>query len=133
MHDTVFRIIPNKFCRWYVELLCKTVCAVVHKRNMSQRIGRQHIVCEGEIVLSVKVRYRKDNRMNEAVDEKPMMQNLEDFLTRAVTAEVGGDLIEAERLFRLALYCDAKLHDIADCQAYILQVGPVYPADVSRV
>ncbi len=67
--------------------------------------------------------------METAVNSMSMAQKLEDFLAQACEAEVSGDKSEAERLFRMALYCEGRLRpDVTDAREYVRQVGPVYPA-----
>ena len=52
---------------------------------------------------------------------------LESFLSRACAAEAANDHKDAERLFRLALYCEGRLRpDVSSAKDYAAQVGPVY-------
>jgi hypothetical protein len=54
---------------------------------------------------------------------------LDGALSKAAVAEARGDLAEAERAFRLALFCDAKMRpDVTDMAAYVRSAGPLYPA-----
>jgi hypothetical protein len=52
---------------------------------------------------------------------------LESHLDRACEAEAAGNHRDAERLFRIALLCEAKLApEMTDARAYANQAGPVY-------
>ena len=65
--------------------------------------------------------------MNDMKNRELLTEKLDVFLTRACEAEVNGDYAEAERLFRLALYCEGRLRpDVTDAKEYVLQAGPVY-------
>jgi hypothetical protein len=54
-------------------------------------------------------------------------ERLEDSLVQACEAETRKDIVEAERLFRRALFYDAKLAGkAATAKAYIEAAGPLY-------
>lgn len=56
-----------------------------------------------------------------------MNEKLESFLVRACEAEEKHNYAEAERLFRLALYCEGRLrYDVTNAKEYVDQAGPVY-------
>jgi hypothetical protein len=65
--------------------------------------------------------------METTVNRTSMAEKLEDFLDRACEAEASGGKSEAERLFRMALYCEGRLRpDVTEAREYVRQVGPVY-------
>jgi hypothetical protein len=65
----------------------------------------------------------------ETAGREGLAVKLEGFLNRAAEAEAKGDLAEAERVFRLALFCEAKLRpDVTDAAAYVRSAGSLYPA-----
>jgi hypothetical protein len=67
----------------------------------------------------------------DAAGQENLAARLEMFLLGAAEAEARGDLAEAERAFRRALFCEAKLRpDVTDVLAYVRSAGPLYPAGV---
>jgi len=65
----------------------------------------------------------------DAAGQGNLAARLEMFLLGAAEAEAGGALAEAERTFRRALFCEAKLRpDVTDVLAYVRSAGPLYPA-----
>ena len=65
--------------------------------------------------------------MNELTNNKNLKDKLESFLNRACEAEAQGDYVQAERLFRLALYCDGRLRpDVTNAKEYAETAGSVY-------
>jgi hypothetical protein len=65
--------------------------------------------------------------MNNAQISESLEQKREGYLARACAAESENNFFEAERLFRLALYCDGRIRlDIADAKKYVEQAGPLY-------
>ena len=63
----------------------------------------------------------------ELQNKKQLSEKLETFLGRACEAEAKGNHPEAERLFRLALFCEGKIRpEITDAKHYVEQAGPVY-------
>jgi len=65
--------------------------------------------------------------MNEFTVNTDLGVKLEDFLDKACQAEAAGNRIEAERQFRLALYCEGKLHsDATNARDYVNGASPVY-------
>jgi hypothetical protein len=63
----------------------------------------------------------------ELQNKKQLSEKLGKFLDRACEAEAKGEYSEAERLFRLALFCEGKIRpEITDAKQYIELAGPVY-------
>lgn len=63
-----------------------------------------------------------------AAGQEVLAARLGGFLDKAAEAEAQGDLAEGERLFRLALFCEARLRaDVPDAAAYVRSAGPLYP------
>lgn len=63
----------------------------------------------------------------ELQNKKQLSEKLETFLDRACEAETKGDHSEAERFFRLALFCEGKIKpEITDAKQYVEEAGPVY-------
>jgi len=64
----------------------------------------------------------------ETAGREGLTAKLDGLLARAAEAEAKSDLAEAEKAFRLALFCDAKLRpDVTDVVAYVRSAGPLYP------
>jgi hypothetical protein len=64
----------------------------------------------------------------EAAEQEGVAVRLESLLARAIEAEARGDLAEAEKVFRLALFDEAKLRpDVTDVAAYVRSAGPLFP------
>ena len=62
-------------------------------------------------------------------DQEAPAVRLELFLAKAIEAEARGDLAEAERGFRLALFCEGKMRpDVTDVLDYVRSAGRLYPA-----
>ena len=57
---------------------------------------------------------------------KNLSEKLENFLDQACQAEVRDNNKKAERLFRLALYCEGKLKTGVNVKQYVEEAGPVY-------
>ena len=56
-----------------------------------------------------------------------LKQKRESFLAQACEAESKKDFAEAERFFRLAMYCDGRIRrDVTDAKKYVEQAGTVY-------
>jgi len=65
--------------------------------------------------------------MKDLITRQNLMEKLESFLTRACEAEGANDHMEAERLFRMALYCEGNLvPKVTYVREYVNQAGPVY-------
>lgn len=61
--------------------------------------------------------------MSEMTAQKNLKEKLEEFLTRACEAEAKGEQAKAERLFRLAVFCEGKLcPDVVNAKEYVEQV-----------
>ena len=59
-------------------------------------------------------------------------EKLERHLHLACDAEANGDLNEAERQFRRAVFCESRLRsDVAHGKDYVKMVGPIYPTDAA--
>ena len=95
------------------------------------------LLCKGRIIRSIGVKksheskkiFQGDFKMNNAElqNKKRLSEKLDDFLNRSCEAEAKGNYPEAERLFRLALFCEGKIRpDVTDVKLYIEQAGPVY-------
>jgi hypothetical protein len=68
-----------------------------------------------------------DKKMNAQKNPTSLEQKLESFLDRACIAEAGGNLREANRLFRMALLCEGRLRpDVVNYKQYADEAGPVY-------
>lgn len=66
--------------------------------------------------------------MNNLTNQKSLKEQLESYLDRACQAEAEGNYAEAERLFRLSLYCEGLSRpDVGNAQGYARQAGQVYP------
>ena len=69
--------------------------------------------------------------MNDSGDCKNLTEKLESFLAQACEAESQSNLEKAERLFKLALYCEGRSRsDIAAAKQYADEAGPVYSKSV---
>jgi len=65
--------------------------------------------------------------MKDLITRQNLMEKLESFLTRACEAEGANDHMEAERLFRMALYCEGNLvPKVTYVREYVNQARPVY-------
>ena len=65
----------------------------------------------------------------DGADQEVLAVRLEGFLAKAIKAEARGDLAEAERAFRLALFCEAKMRlDVTDAIGYVRSAGPLFPS-----
>ena len=65
--------------------------------------------------------------MNELTNEASWAEKLDFFLTIACETEANKNLVEAERFFGMALFCEAKLRpEVVDARQYVTQAGPVY-------
>jgi hypothetical protein len=72
--------------------------------------------------------------MNEKKNATSLKEKLDSYLDRACEAEVRGDYSDAERLFRMALYCEGLLRpDVGSAREYVKTAGPVYPDARSQV
>jgi len=59
-------------------------------------------------------------------DGQHRSERLEAALDKAGEAEADGRLEEAERLFRQALFLEAKLRGVSDALRYVHDAGPLY-------
>ena len=66
--------------------------------------------------------------MNDVQVSKSWTEKCENYIVDACNAEMKENFVEAERLFRLALFCDGKARpDVMIARDYVNQAGPVYP------
>lgn len=65
--------------------------------------------------------------MNANDKNENLVEELEDFLDRACMAESEGNRNEAERFFRLALFCEGTSQPcVPNAEQYVSSAGPVY-------
>ncbi len=65
--------------------------------------------------------------MSNLSDCQNLKDKLETFLAMACEAEAVGNQMEAERLFRLAIFCEAKMRpDVENNKKYVEEAMPVY-------
>lgn len=65
--------------------------------------------------------------MQNSINAEKVEEKLNDFLVRACEAENKRDYVEANRLFRYALFCEARLCPyVGNAKEYVQQVGAVY-------
>ncbi len=56
-----------------------------------------------------------------------LAKRLESYLNRACQAEAVGNYVEAERMFRFALYCEGRSRlEVGSAREYAQQARPVY-------
>lgn len=61
--------------------------------------------------------------MNELISSANLKDKLETYLDKACQAEAQGNHVEAERCFRLALYCEGRLRpDVSSAKEYAYAV-----------
>ena len=60
--------------------------------------------------------------MDQISSESDWSRRLEECLQKACDAEARGDQVEAERFFRMALRCEAKLRDAAPDEQLMLDL-----------
>jgi hypothetical protein len=66
--------------------------------------------------------------MNDLTNAKNLKEKLESFLAQSCEAEERGDRVEAERLFKMALYCEGLSRpEVGSAREYAQQAGCVYP------
>lgn len=71
--------------------------------------------------------------VNEEESRQRLAHKLENILQQACLAEERLDYVEAERLFGLALLCEANIRqDVNDARVYVQSTKPVYVWTVSR-
>jgi hypothetical protein len=73
---------------------------------------------------------RKGTAMNNLTNERGLQEQLEVYLSKACEAEARGDILEAERSFKLAVGCEAlSVPSVVSALEYVRQTGPVYKQD----